>query len=256
MEKYNNIILKGGTEIRNLKISRFLDADILGVLKTIYNEGLDEVLDIQCCYDGTNWFSLRGYKAQNTYEEIEGTIIPILDGLSSDGKSYKFRVLKAGGESGSEALTISNSGGIITIDLSDSFKDRIDDIEDVLSGKVDKELKTDSLSDYKVLSDNNFTDFLLAKLSTIRIKKDVAGGKYYLVFDEGEDTTQLGDEIPLDSVIDSGSVEVCTVPNEPVWGYEVGNKYIHFTIANSSEDVYVLVSDLVDTMQGFDDDGI
>ena len=250
MEKYNSVILKGGTEVRNLKIGD-ADVDILGVLRTIYNAGNDEVLDIECCYDGTHWFSLRGYKAQNTYEET-GSLISILDGLSTDGKTYKFRVLKAGGEAGSEDLTISNSGGVITIDLSSSFKDRIDDIEDALSGKVDKELKTGSQSAYKVLSDNNFTDYLLAKLSTIQIKKDVPGGKYYLVFNDGENDIQLGVDIPLDSVIDSGSVKECTVANEPVYGYEVGNKYIDFTIANSSEHVYILVSDLVDTMEGFD----
>ena len=125
MEKYNSVILKGGTEVRNLKIGD-ADVDILGVLRTIYNAGNDEVLDIECCYDGTHWFSLRGYKAQNTYEET-GSLISILDGLSTDGKTYKFRVLKAGGEAGSEDLTISNSGGVITIDLSGSFKDRIDD---------------------------------------------------------------------------------------------------------------------------------
>lgn len=251
MEYYSNIVLKGGKEIRNLKISSLVDADILGVIRTVFNTGATEVKDIECCYDGTNWFSLRGYKAQNTYEEIGGNI-PILEGLSSDGKSYKFRVLKAGGEAGSEALTITNSGGIITIDLSNGFKDRIDDIEEVISSKVDKELKTGSQSVYKVLSDNNFTDLLLAKLNTIQIKKDASGnGKYYLVFNDGVNDIQLGVDIPLDSVIDSGSVKECDTINEPVIGYKVGDKYIDFTIANSSEHVYILVSDLVDTMEGY-----
>ena len=257
MAKFNdNIILQGGAEFRNLKITSTVDADIIGVIRSIFNSGGTEVTDIECCADGTNWFSLRGYKTQNTYEEVGGNI-PILDGLSSDGKSYKFRVLKAGGEAGSEYISITNNNGIITIDLSNGFKDRIDDIETALLGKVSNEFKTGSESIYKVLSDNNFTDLLLAKLSTIQIKKDVAGnGKYYLAFNDGTTEHQLGADIPLDSVINSGSVKTCTTVDVPVNGYKVGDKYIDFTIANSTEHVYILVSDLIDIMYGFAGDEI
>lgn len=54
MEYYSNIVLKGGKEIRNLKISSLVDADILGVIRTVFNTGETEVKDIECCYDGTN----------------------------------------------------------------------------------------------------------------------------------------------------------------------------------------------------------
>ena len=40
-----------------------------------------------------DWFSLRGYKAENLASEAEGRV-PIYEGLSPDGKKLQFRVLK------------------------------------------------------------------------------------------------------------------------------------------------------------------
>lgn len=52
--------------------------------------------------------------------------------------------------------------------------------------------------------------------------------------------------IPKDLVIESGTVEACTVANIPVDGYVIGDKYIDLLLANSNnEHVYLLVTDLV-----------
>lgn len=52
-------------------------------------------------------------------------------------------------------------------------------------------------------------------------------------------------DLPLELLIESGSVKSCTQANKPVQGYVVGDKYIDFVLANNSH-LYVLVSDLVD----------
>ena len=52
--------------------------------------------------------------------------------------------------------------------------------------------------------------------------------------------------IPKDLVIESGTVEACTVANIPVDGYVIGDKYIDLLLANSNnEHVYILATDLV-----------
>ena len=60
---------------------------------------------------------------------------------------------------------------------------------------------------------------------------------------------QLGAKIniPLDMVVESGTVEVCTEDNVPVEGYKVGDKYIDLVLANSEQNhLYILVNDLID----------
>lgn len=246
--RYNHPIqLVDGVEIRNLKISTTVDQAITGVFKAILAENSSDVVDIQVCSNGVDWFSLRGYKSENLATEAEGRV-PIYEGLSPDGKKLQFRVLKAGkgAEEEYSALSISNTSGIVSIDLSSGFKGKIDNIVSAIEDKVDK-------IEGKGLSTNDFTDAFYAKLNTIQIKKDTDGsGKYQLVFNDGTAYIPLGVPIPLDSVIDSGSVKECVEINEPVNGYKIGDKYIDFTIANSLEHVYVLVSDLVDAMEGFD----
>lgn len=52
--------------------------------------------------------------------------------------------------------------------------------------------------------------------------------------------------IPKDLVVESGTVEACTVANIPVDGYVIGDKYIDLLLANSNnEHVYILATDLV-----------
>ena len=245
--KYNHPIhLVEGVEIRNLKISTTVDQAITGVFKAVLAENSSDVVDIQVCSNGVDWFSLRGYKAENLATEAEGRV-PIYEGLSPDGKKLQFRVLKAGklAEEEYPALSISNTSGVISIDLSTGFKGKIDNIVSAIEDKVDK-------VDGKGLSTNDFTDAFYAKLNTIQIKKNTDGsGKYQLVFNDGTADIQLGVDIPLDSVIESGSVKECTVADEPVIGYIVGDKYLDFVIANSSEHIYILVTDLIDVMEGF-----
>ena len=60
---------------------------------------------------------------------------------------------------------------------------------------------------------------------------------------------QLGAKIniPLDMVVESGTVEVCTEDDVPVEGYRVGDKYIDLVLANTAQNhLYILVNDLID----------
>lgn len=52
-------------------------------------------------------------------------------------------------------------------------------------------------------------------------------------------------DLPLELLVESGTVETCTVANTPVTGYKVGDKYIDLVLANK-EHIYILASDLVD----------
>lgn len=54
-------------------------------------------------------------------------------------------------------------------------------------------------------------------------------------------------QIPLDMVVSAGEVKTCATANQPVSGLAVGDKYIEFSLANSSDKVIVPVADLVDT---------
>lgn len=54
-------------------------------------------------------------------------------------------------------------------------------------------------------------------------------------------------DIPKDMVVQSGSVKEVTTADQPVTGYQVGDKYIDLVLANAIDShIYVLVSDLVD----------
>lgn len=255
MAQFNeNIILKSGAYVKNLKISTEVDAEsiIAGVFKAV-TDGND-ITDIQVCSNGIDWFSLRGYKAENMASEADGRV-PIYEGLTADGKKFQFRVLKAGQEIGesSPSLSISQSSGVITIDLGAGTKEELAKIKN----KVEKEFKTGSITDYKVLSDNNFSDALKARLETIQIKEDpLNAGQYILVYNNGTNDVKLGENIDITAAIVSGSVKECDTINEPVTGYKVGDKYIDFVLAGGEEHVYILVSDLVDVMQGYEGDEI
>ena len=52
-------------------------------------------------------------------------------------------------------------------------------------------------------------------------------------------------DLPLELLVESGTVETCTAANTPVTGYKVGDKYIDLVLANS-EHIYILASDLID----------
>lgn len=52
-------------------------------------------------------------------------------------------------------------------------------------------------------------------------------------------------DLPLELLVESGTVETCTAANTPVTGYKVGDKYIDLVLANK-EHIYILASDLID----------
>ena len=53
-------------------------------------------------------------------------------------------------------------------------------------------------------------------------------------------------QIPLDTAVSAGEVKSCTTANTPIQGLAVGDKYIEFSLANSSDKINVAVNDLVD----------
>lgn len=126
--------------------------------------------------------------------------------------------------------------------------------------KVDNELKTGSTTEYKTLSDNNFTDEEKTKLS----KSLTSDTKYAFSLEmsytqntgvltsilkdqEGNVLSNIDIDFPTEQIVKSGEVKTCIQDNVPVQGYVVGDKYIDFTLI-SDEHLYVLVSDLVDQM--------
>lgn len=88
--------------------------------------------------------------------------------------------------------------------------------------------------------------------TTYSISKESPSGavaEYHLTKTVNGVTQNVGDtiNIPLDMVVQSGSVKTCTTADAPVPGYKVGDKYIDLLIANSNDQhIYVLVNDLVD----------
>lgn len=88
-------------------------------------------------------------------------------------------------------------------------------------------------------------------IESITIVKDTSVDEYSSVYKLLINDKQSGVNIniPKDMVVQSGSVQICTVDNVPVQGYVVGDKYIDLVIANSNnQHIYILVSDLVDVI--------
>ncbi len=155
-----------------------------------------------------------------------------------------------------------------------------------LSGKVDTALKTGSEVDYKVLSDNNYTDGEVTKLTNIEggaqvniieevavngvplvpVAKsvDIVLPAYTIVESEAtegyaksynltKDASIVGAtiNIPKDLVIESGVLSEVIEIDVPYIGAEVGDKYIDLTLNDTDEThIYIPVKDLVDTYAG------
>lgn len=126
--------------------------------------------------------------------------------------------------------------------------------------KVDNELKTGSTTQYKVLSDNNFTDEEKTKLSKtltsdtkyafsleMSYTQNTGILKSILKDQNGNELSNIDIDFPTEQIVKSGEVKTCVQNDVPVQGYVVGDKYIDFTLI-SDEHLYVLVSDLVDQM--------
>lgn len=97
---------------------------------------------------------------------------------------------------------------------------------------------------------NRAVDITIASQAEYTIaKKETAETGYSASYYLTKDGTKVGEyiNIPKDMVVESGTVETCTVADVPVEGYKVGDKYIDLVIANaSSSHLYILVSDLID----------
>ena len=81
------------------------------------------------------------------------------------------------------------------------------------------------------------------------VKQQTAENGYSATYYLTKDGAQTGEKIniPKDMVVESGTVETCSVANQPVEGLAVGDKYIDLVIANSNgEHIYIPAEDLVD----------
>ncbi len=85
-------------------------------------------------------------------------------------------------------------------------------------------------------------------------KQQTAETGYLSTYVVKQDGTQVGSKIniPKDFLVKSASVETVDTEDEPVEGYEIGDKYLDFVInskdnSGTDEHLYVLVSDLIDT---------
>ena len=258
---HENIELKSGAYVKNLMASTSVDADIMGVIKNVLNDQQTTVEDVQF-YDGASWVSLRGYKSTNTTPEEDG-LVKLLEGL--EGNSYKFRVLKAG-KSAEEFMNITQSNGVITIDLNEAFKTRIATIETALGNRVVK-------VEGKDLSSNDFTTALKHKLESIRTISTGTIGEYRLEYTEDlvSDVNAVWKPIstisfPIESVIESGEVLVFssvtpqpegtvpfpaeTVPprNPPLLA---DTKYLVLKLAGGDNYIYINAADLISEYSGF-----
>lgn len=80
------------------------------------------------------------------------------------------------------------------------------------------------------------------------VKQQTAENGYSATYYLTKDGAQTGEKIniPKDMVVESGTVETCSVANQPVDGLAVGDKYIDLVIANSNgEHIYIPCDDLV-----------
>jgi len=124
--------------------------------------------------------------------------------------------------------------------------------------KVDNALKTGSETEYKVLSDNNYTDEDKNKVDNALSNTTKYGSSIDLTYTastgvlglslKDQDGTELSSDnvdLPMELIIESGTVETCIENDEPVTGYVVGDKYLDLVLANENH-IYVLVTDLVD----------
>ena len=130
-------------------------------------------------------------------------------------------------------------------------------VYDSLETKVDKVTG-------KGLSSNDFTNTYKNTLDNLNTTLDnyevtvqksaTAETGYIATYKVMQGNTQVGASIniPKDYLVKSATMETCTTMNNPVTGYMVGDKYLDFVIntkdnTGTSEHLYILVSDLVDT---------
>ena len=125
------------------------------------------------------------------------------------------------------------------------------------------ETKVDKITG-KGLSSNDFTNTYKNTLDNLNTTLDgyevtveksaTAETGYIATYKVMQGSTQVGASIniPKDYLVKSATMGTCTVANNPVTGYKVGDKYLDFVIntkdnTGTDEHLYILVSDLVDT---------
>ena len=206
---------------------------------------------------------------------IEGDLSDLEEGLSSVATSGSYTDLSDKPSIPSNTSDLINDSDYITSEHISKKEDTINKatswgrtptdaqypslklVYDSLETKVDKITG-------KGLSSNDFTNTYKNTLDNLNTTLDgyevtveksaTAETGYIATYKVMQGNTQVGASIniPKDYLVKSATMETCTTINNPVTGYMVGDKYLDFVIntkdnTGTSEHLYILVSDLVDT---------
>ena len=125
-----------------------------------------------------------------------------------------------------------------------------------ISDELDKMVSIDqgTENEGKILKVNEDGELALYDGSDYTITKQATAETGYIAtYQLFHGNTAVGDKIniPKDFLVKNVELKVCTVADSPVVGYEIGDKYIDFTINTVDADetaqhLYLLVKDLVD----------
>ncbi|MCM1260504.1 MAG: hypothetical protein NC222_06075 [Staphylococcus sp.] len=125
-----------------------------------------------------------------------------------------------------------------------------DDLGTVEAGAQVNKIETISVNGTELQIVNKKANILIPAASEYTIVKDeTAEEGFSATYSLTKDGTAVGAKIniPKDMVVQSGSVKTCTVADQPVEGFKVGDKYIDLVLANAeSTHIYILATDLVD----------
>ena len=115
-----------------------------------------------------------------------------------------------------------------------------DNLASVEAGAEVNAIETISYNSSALTIDSN-RNVALPVFSLSRLGTATSG--YVASYQLTKDGVAVGDtiDIPKDMVVQSGTVETCTVADVPVEGYKVGDKYIDLVIANKTDShLYIL----------------
>lgn len=144
--------------------------------------------------------------------------------------------------------------GLSTNDFTDALQTKLNALPTAAELAADYVAKDGS----KVLSDNNFTDALKTKLEGLENAPSVTmeqaetpdsgmAATYQLIV--GGVATGAKINVAKDKVIGTPIIKTCETANTPINGLAVGDKYVEFPIANSSEKQYLSVAELYNVYQ-------
>lgn len=135
-----HVSLKSGSQIINLRAGIDSGAAVTAVMKYVSEDNEYQF------YNGDEWVSMSGFKSENINADASDTF-GVLKGLSTDGSTYEFRSIKKG----SSKITLTQSGGIITIDLGTVPISAITGLQTALDGKANS-VHTHATSDVTALT--------------------------------------------------------------------------------------------------------